>query len=103
MGASDEFVEDNFIRATRHLTRARILASRLGPILQQRYPELFSSCPTVMAVRHQGWTNFTMSVRGGEGEQSFILRLRARTNPHEGNSLQALKHIPLLYKLRNAP
>lgn len=86
MGAADEFVEDNFIRATRHLTRARILASRLGPILQQRYPELFSSCPTVTAVRHQGWTNFTMSVRGGEGDQSYILRLRARTNPHEVSS-----------------
>lgn len=86
MGAADEFVEDNFIRATRHLTRARILASRLGPILHQRYPHLFSSCPTVTAVRHQGWTNFTMSVRGGEGEQHYILRLRARTSPQELSS-----------------
>lgn len=81
MGAADEFVEDNFIRATRHLTRARILSSRLGPILHERYPHIFRSCPTVSALIDQGWTNFTMSVRGGGSAAGYILRVRERTIP----------------------
>jgi len=86
MSAAVEFVEDNFIRATRHLIRARILASRLGPSLHERCPHLFTSCPTVSALPDQGWTNFTMSVKGGGSDVGYILRLRERTTPHDFTS-----------------
>jgi len=83
MGAAEEFVEDNFIRATRHSNQARVIAARVGPLLCQKHPELFQKVPRVTAVSNQGWLNFTMAVHCPDSNAGYILRLRSKTSARE--------------------
>lgn len=98
MAAANEFVEDNFFRATRHANRARLLEHLLSPQIASLIPSLFQKPPTLKAVVNQGWVNFTFLVYSdSETPSSYILRVAPR---RKEPTHQSSKSVPAFEKER---
>lgn len=112
MGAEKEFAEENFVRATKRVNDARVLARSLAPQLQTIFPGLFSEAPYVQAITEQGWYNLTLIVGTQDRNPEYILRLAStsalpsntisRSLPHlekERYILERLQHFDFIAKL----
>jgi aminoglycoside phosphotransferase (APT) family kinase protein len=93
MGAEVEFAEDNFIRSTKHVNHARVLAKTIAPQLQTIFPSLFSQVPFVQAITEQGWYNLTLLVGTSSSNPEYILRLAATSPPLAGKTSSSLPHL----------
>jgi aminoglycoside phosphotransferase (APT) family kinase protein len=78
MSVEREFTEDNFMRATRHVTTAKVLAHILAAELCRACPTLWTKPPHITALASQGWSNFTLRIDSDERPDSYILRLSER-------------------------
>jgi hypothetical protein len=62
MAVKDEFPEDNFVRATRHINTARVVAHLLTSNMRELFPRIVVEEVTISAVENQGWCNLTFWV-----------------------------------------
>jgi aminoglycoside phosphotransferase (APT) family kinase protein len=92
MGADKEFAEENFVRATKRVNDARILARCLAPQLQGLFPGLFTKAPHVEAINDQGWFNLTLLVGTQRHEPEYILRLASTSALPGGKISHSLPH-----------
>jgi hypothetical protein len=93
MGVETEFAEDNFIRSTKHVNHARVLARTIAPQLPTIFPALFSKTPYVEAITEQGWYNLTLIVGNSNNSPEYILRLAAVSAPSPGKGSRSLPHL----------
>lgn len=92
MGIEREFAEENFIRSTKCVNHARILAREVAPQLQTHFPELFPVRPYVEAIHDQGWLNSTLLVGVDRFSQEYVLRLTAVAPSSTANNSQSVPH-----------
>ena len=83
MSVEREFTEENFMRATRHTTMAKVLAHVVAAELPRVCPNLWSTPPRITALASQGWSNLTLRVEREDHSESFILRLSERRGINE--------------------
>jgi len=87
MAVKDEFPEDNFLRATRHINTARVVAHLLTSNMRELFPRIVVEEVTISAVENQGWCNLTFWVDTKAGEPLYVLRLCERTPDLQSRSV----------------
>jgi aminoglycoside phosphotransferase (APT) family kinase protein len=92
MGIEREFAEENFIRSTKCVNHARVLAREVAPQIQVHFPELFPRVPYVAAIHDQGWLNSTLLVGVDRTSPEYVLRLAAIASPRQLNPSRSALH-----------
>lgn len=75
MSAAQSFPTENFLRATRHLNRTKVLAHLLSRDCRKLFPSLWLQKPVVNPMEVQGWMNHVFRLDDTRTANSYILRI----------------------------